>query len=161
MAAFVGIMVKEKLQGSFGAPLGSLVTIASVVITFILVNGVLFNGIIFKKVVDKNRPVLSCSEIEGSITYPGEPTKTFKWSDVEKIEIITTSDGPWNEDFWWLFYLEGNEVPIDIAQGVKGNEEIFNVLEKHFVGHDGKSVISALGSTSNARFLVWEFGNVA
>lgn len=43
--------------------------------------------------------------------------------------------------------------PLDIPQGAKGNEGIFNVLKRNFAGHDMEAIIKTLGSTSEARFM--------
>lgn len=77
------------------------------------------------------------------------------YRDVEQIDIITTDQGPWQEDVWWCFYLTGEEKPVYLPQGIKGEDQILLVLEKHFAGIDFQTFIMAMGSADNAVFNLW------
>ena len=77
------------------------------------------------------------------------------WDDVTRAYIITTSDGPWGEDVF--FVLEGTEgkgcvVPHDAAVRTKLLEE----MQARFDGIDNRKVVEAMGSTSRATFTIWE-----
>ncbi len=77
------------------------------------------------------------------------------FSAIEQIDIITTDQGPWREDVWWCFYLSNEEKPVYLPQGIKGEEQILLVLEKHFAGIDFQTFIMAMGSADNAVFNLW------
>lgn len=156
IAVFCGVHTAIYLKQSISAPWPHVAALFVTLAVFLFVNGFLFNRILFRKAIEKNTPVFEFNEECGTITYPDEDPVEIIWSDVERIEIITTNDGPWSEDFWWLFYLKGTESPIDVPQGAKGNEGIFDVLKKNFEGHDMETIMKALGSTSEARFNVWQ-----
>jgi hypothetical protein len=155
VAAFCGVYANTLLSQSVSAPWPMVVAFLITPVVFLFVNGFLFNGLLFKHAIEKNRPVFEIGAESATIKYPEEEAIEITWRDVNRVEIVTTSDGPWSEDFWWLFYLRDREEPVDVPQGARGNENIIGVLEEHFEGHNMETVIKALGSTSEARFNVW------
>ena len=106
--------------------------------------------------IERNKAVLECNDIEGIVTYPDEEPEIIIWKNVERIEIITTNEGPLNEDFWWLFYQRALNRPVDIPQGAIGIEAIFDILPTHFKGYDDVAINEACESTSENRFSVWK-----
>ena len=37
-------------------------------------------------------------------------TEAVRWDALARVEIVTTDDGPWGEDFFWLLHGEGGGV---------------------------------------------------
>ncbi len=91
----------------------------------------------------------------GLIRSDTETVQQIPWADVEKIDILTTDQGPWAEDLWWLFYLKGQAEPVQLGSEVTGCNQLFNALENHFQTADMETVIQAMGSTSNQVFHIW------
>ena len=89
------------------------------------------------------------------ITQGNGRERDIAFSAIEQIDIITTDQGPWQEDVWWCFYLSNEEKPVYLPQGIKGEEQILLVLEKHFAGIDFQTFIMAMGSADNAVFNLW------
>ena len=89
------------------------------------------------------------------ITQGNGRERDIAYRAVEQIDIITTDQGPWQEDVWWCFYLSNEEKPVYLPQGIKGEEQILLVLEKHFAGIDFQTFIMAMGSADNAVFNLW------
>ncbi len=78
----------------------------------------------------------------------------IRWSEVESIEIRTTDQGPWGEDFFFVLLGPGGKpliVPNEIAQGTGLLERL-----QQFPGFDNTKVIEASSCTDNARFVCWE-----
>jgi len=75
------------------------------------------------------------------------------WEDLQKIEIITTDEGPLGEDFFWVLHGFEGGVVVPATQA----EEI-GLLERlqELPGFDSLAVIQACSSTSHSRFLCWE-----
>jgi hypothetical protein len=78
-----------------------------------------------------------------------------RWDEVTRAHIITTSDGRWGEDIF--FVLEGTEgkgcvVPHDAAVRTK----LLREMQTRFEGIDNRKVIEAMGSTSRTTFIIWE-----
>lgn len=115
----------------------------------------LLNIKVFNRPSEKNTPVLKVGENEMKISYPNGESDDIAISDITKIEIVTTDEGPWNEDLWWVFSSKNKDEPFCAPQMSLGNEKIFNLLESRFSFVDMKAIQKAMGATSNARFEVW------
>ena len=156
LSVVAAIVVLNAIKLEYGSPWHIIAGLATFLLSLFFINTVLLNGIIFKGQVEQNTPVFEFDENSGTIGFPDEEKRNIPWNKVCKIEIVTTDQGPWEEDVWWLFFLEGIEEPIDIPQGAKGNEKIFDALENHFENVNMKEIQKAMGSTSNAKFDVWQ-----
>lgn len=73
---------------------------------------------------------------------------------VIRIEIITTSAGPVEDDLFWVFYEAGGQVARIPASAV-GSERLFDALAG-FPGADYRKVIAASGSTDDNVFVIWQ-----
>jgi hypothetical protein len=85
-------------------------------------------------------------------TMPNGKTETVRWDDLKEVGIITTDEGPFNEDVYWI--LEGINGGCAVSGGAEGMKELLGRLQK-LPGFDNKAVIEAMGSTQNNRFLCW------
>ena len=88
-----------------------------------------------------------------TLTDP-ESERSFSFSDVDKIEIETTGDGPFDEDLYWIFYLQ-LEAPVRMAGPVALEQGVFDAL-KEFDGVDFRAAIQAAATVEPALFLIWE-----
>ncbi len=131
LSGIAAIVVLNAMKLEYGSPWHVTAGLVTFFLSLFLMNTVLLNGMIFKRQVEKNTPVFEFDELSRTIGFPEEEKRNIPWNKVRKIEIVTTDQGPWEEDVWWLFFLEDSEEPIDIPQGAKGNEKIFNALENH------------------------------
>jgi len=69
------------------------------------------------------------------------------------IAIVTTDEGPWSEDVFWLF-IGANGSGCAVPGGAVG-DAVFDRL-KRLPGVDYEAVIIAMGSADNASFEVWK-----
>ena len=77
-----------------------------------------------------------------------------RWSDVVEVAIVTTSDGPFVEDVFYILSISENDVcvvPHETAERVN----LLPELHARFPGLDDEKVIAAMGSTSDNRFVLW------
>lgn len=84
----------------------------------------------------------------------GSIREQIRWDDVEEIRIITTDGGPYSEDVFFALVddqKKGCLIPHDAAVHYK----LLERLQSRFDGLDNEGVIGAMGSTSNANFLIW------
>jgi hypothetical protein len=155
LSAYGAIVVADALNSTLGAPWNWVAAI----LVFIAIHVALYvwfvQKIVFASYIEDQTPEFECDSESGSIEYPGEGKIIIPWKSVKQIQILTTDEGPWNEDVWWLFHLVGADEPVAIPQGAQGNEKVFDILESHFSGSDMEAVIKAMGSTSNAKFDIW------
>jgi hypothetical protein len=92
-------------------------------------------------------------DAEGIRRDIGSIHERVRWADLQGIVIMTTNEGPFAEDVFWLFSASdgsGCAVP-----GEAVDEKLFEQLSR-LVGVDYKAIIDAMGSVTNASFKVWE-----
>ncbi|PID46185.1 MAG: hypothetical protein CSB47_05615 [Proteobacteria bacterium] len=155
----VGVYVSGKAEMVLGSPWHIFVLFGVAVATHFVIESVVLNKIAFKwqgQVVEASKPVLELTESGACFGYPSEPKEEIVWSSVTKIEILTSDEGPWSEDLWWVIFQEGREAPVSIPKCTKNITLIFKVLETEFSDASMGSILRAMGTTSNTRFLVWQ-----
>ncbi|WP_456386350.1 hypothetical protein [Profundibacter sp.] len=86
--------------------------------------------------------------------YEPESERHFALKDVLRIEMETTGNAPFDEDLYWIFYLQ-SAAPVRMAGPVAMGEGIFTAL-KWFVGADIEKAITAAATVDHAFFQIWE-----
>jgi len=80
------------------------------------------------------------------------------WEELVRIEILTTDEGPYADDFFFL--LEGREGKgVAISNELAVKHGLVAILQQRFSGIDHQAIIEASGSTQVRRFLVWQKQN--
>lgn len=112
------------------------------------------------KFIDRIRVLLRCAprtvvfDDEQVIrTMANGKTESVRWDELQSVAIVTTGDGPWAEDVFWV--LKGKTGGCAVPQGVQGSTELLKRLQE-LPGFRNEALIEAMGSTSNARFICWE-----
>lgn len=75
-----------------------------------------------------------------------------RWDDLEAVMILTTDEGPFVDDVFWL--LKGRESGCAIPSEAEGMDALLHRLQA-LPGFDNEAVIMAMASTENATFLCW------
>lgn len=89
--------------------------------------------------------------------HPDGRTERVAWDDLWRVEIVTTSDGPFLDDvFWVLRGADGNCLTIPQGAGGDGTAVLLEQLGRRLPGFDHEAVIQAMGSADDARFLCWQ-----
>ena len=79
--------------------------------------------------------------------------RKYPWTAVKHIGILTTSDGPWCEDVFFIIKTDLGDICITHAEAQKTRLlEQFKVLP----GFNYGQVVSAMASTSEASFACWD-----
>lgn len=86
-------------------------------------------------------------------TMPNGKTETVRWDDLQEVGIITTDEGPFNEDVYWV--LLGNKGGCAISGGAQGMKKLLERLQT-LPSFDNEAVIKAMGSTKNGKFQCWK-----
>lgn len=102
--------------------------------------------------VSKSMIVVQCGETTLTCARPDGKVEKVDWDDLQRVEIVTTDEGPWNPDVFWV--LHGSESGCLVPQGATGERELLERLEK-LPGFDNTEFIRAMGCTSNERFHLW------
>ena len=88
---------------------------------------------------------------------PDGQTERIAWDDLRRVEIVTTDEGPFLEDvFWVLTAADGGCLTIPQGAGGDNTAALLERLGPRLPGFDHEAVIRAMGSTENARFLCWQ-----
>ena len=84
---------------------------------------------------------------------PDGKTERVRWADLQGVEVITTDDGPFAPDVFWV--LHGTTGGCAVPQGATGDRELLERLQR-LPGFDNDAFIRAMGCTENARFACWQ-----
>lgn len=104
----------------------------------------------------------SSPELCEVVTFDGErivctmrdgKQETVVWADLQNVTILTTDDGPFSEDVFWV--LSGSETGCLVPSEAKGIKELLPRLQQ-LPGFNHEAVIRAMGSTTNEKFLCWQ-----
>ena len=91
---------------------------------------------------------------EGRISYFGPETgAVLAWDALVSVDIVTTGDGPMADDLFWVLADETGQMAA-IPGGAEGTGALLDTLGS-LEGFRHGAVISAMGSTENARFEIW------
>ncbi len=76
------------------------------------------------------------------------------WKDLQKVTIVTTDQGPWLEDVFFIF--ESKDAGVVVAQEWEQKLGLLDLMKKKLDGIDYEQMIAAMGCTDNARFPIWD-----
>ena len=77
------------------------------------------------------------------------------WGELERVEILTTAEGPYADDFFFLLEGRGGN-GVAVSNGLAVRHGLVDILQQRLAGLDNKAIIEASGSTQPRRFLVWQ-----
>lgn len=86
---------------------------------------------------------------------PDGVEESVRWDDLAEVGIITTSEGPWSEDVFWVLIASDGKSGCAVPQGAEGSDALLEALQK-LHGFDNEAVIKAMGSTADAKFTCWK-----
>ena len=76
------------------------------------------------------------------------------WDELVEVRIVTTSEGPFAEDvFWLLVGADGNNGVA--VPGSAATDDLLDRLQA-LPGFDNEQMILAMGSSDEAQFLCWQ-----
>jgi hypothetical protein len=101
----------------------------------------------------ESRFVVRLSDSEVVCERPDGTVERVGWDVLQKVEVVTTGDGPFAPDVFWV--LHGRDGGCAIPQGATGDRQMLERLQA-LPGFDNNAVIAAMSSTSDRRFLCWE-----
>ena len=94
-------------------------------------------------------------EDEIRCSYPEGVLRRLAWSDISRVDIRTTSEGPLLPDVFWGIHASGDTPPILFPQGATGEPELLQTLQRKLPGFDNEALGRAMGSTADRSFLLW------
>jgi len=97
--------------------------------------------------------IIRLSDLEVVCERPDGSVERVGWSDLQKVEVVKTSEGPFVPDVFWV--LHGTTGVCAVPQGATGDNELLQRLQA-LPGFDNQAFIEAMTSTSDRRFLCWQ-----
>ena len=95
---------------------------------------------------------VSLTDSEIVVTHSDETRDVMEWRELNEVSIITTDQGPYVEDVFWV--LQVLETACIIPSSASGIDKLIERLQE-LPNFDNLRVIEAMGSAENNRFLVW------
>lgn len=102
----------------------------------------------------ESRFIIQMTESEVSCHRPDGIVETVRWDDLERIDVLTNSDGPFAPDCFWLL-IGPEKTGCCIPQGATGDAELLSRMQQ-LPGFNNQVFIEAMGSTQEAIFTCWE-----
>ncbi len=86
-------------------------------------------------------------------TYPGKREQSLRWSELIRVAVETTDEGPLAPDVFFIF--GGKERALMFPQGATGDEEMLRRLQE-LPGFNNAALFEAMTCTDNKTFICWE-----
>ncbi len=106
-----------------------------------------------KRLMPESEFVIEFDDRSVKLSHPKKSTEEVLWSDLHEVEIVTTDDGPWACDWYWV--LHGASSGIAVPQGATGEVGLLERLQR-LPGFDNEAVIRAGPHTDNHRVTCWK-----
>jgi hypothetical protein len=90
-----------------------------------------------------------------SAKYRNGETRSIRWSELARVGIRTTDEGPAVDDVLWGLHSAAG-VEVVYAGGAIGEMELLRAMQHRLPDFDHDAVIRAMCSTDNEDFTAWE-----
>lgn len=105
------------------------------------------------KLMPESDYVVDLTDTEVICRSPNGRTERLAWDDIQRVEILTTADGPFVPDVFWV--LHGSKGGCVIPQGATGEQELMTRLGK-LPDFRWEAANEAMSSAEDRRFLCWD-----
>lgn len=99
----------------------------------------------------ESRYVVTVSESNVSCRNPDGTIGTVEWQDLQTVDLITTDDGPFLPDVFWV--LRSSATTCIVPGGATGESELLQRLQQ-LPGFRNDLIL--MSSIDNRRFVLWE-----
>ncbi len=99
-----------------------------------------------KFIVHLSEEAVSCQRPDGQI-------ERVEWEDLQRVEILNNSDGPFLPDVFWI--LSGTNSGCVIPWGATGDRELLERLQQ-LPSFDSAGILSAATTTEEAMTVCWQ-----
>jgi len=101
----------------------------------------------------ESKVIVSFDDTTITLQRPNGDTEKVTWRDLEKVEIMTTDEGPLVCDWYWI--LHGRVGGVAVPQGATGEAELLIRLQA-LPRFNNQAVIDAAPISQDSRFICWE-----
>ena len=100
--------------------------------------------------------IVTFSDAEITVAAPNGEKRSVPWRTLTKVAVRTTDEGPWQPDVFWGLHTGGKDPALVFPGGATGEAELIEAMQHRLHGFRNEELIKAMGSTSNAFFVIWE-----
>ena len=100
-----------------------------------------------------NQPAIRIDDRGVRRTLAGGNAEQVAWNDLLEVSVITTGDGPFAEDVFFVLAGTGGSGCI-VPQDAPESGPLLDRLQR-LPGFDNDALVRAMGSTEEARFVCW------
>ncbi len=86
---------------------------------------------------------------------PDDNRDVVTWSELIEVGVLTTDEGPFREDVFFMLLSARKGEGCAVPQGVAGIDLLIKKLQS-LPNFDNGALIKAMGSTSNNHFVCWK-----
>ena len=97
--------------------------------------------------------IINLTDDTVNCSRPDGKTESVKWNDLQKVELLTTDDGPFAPDAFWV--LHGTTGGCVIPWGATGEKELLPRLQA-LPGFNNEAILSAASLTTKNLIKCWE-----
>lgn len=94
---------------------------------------------------------LTITDQQLTCTHPSRPAESIQWDQVQEITLVTTSDGPFLPDVWYVF--TGDGAGCSVPSEAKGFDGLWEVFKCRFPTIDYEAITAA--GTSDEKKVIW------
>jgi hypothetical protein len=87
--------------------------------------------------------------------HPQDEPQSIKWDQLDEVGIVTTDEGPYNEDLYFILMDSTQQNGCAIPQGADGVDALIKRLQE-LDNFSNEELIKAMGCTDNSRFILWQ-----
>lgn len=115
-------------------------------------------GLFSKKPDAKSNPLGTVRVDESSIIHikADGTEQRLAWSDIIEVGVLTTDEGPFVEDFYFMLMGPVEGKGISIPNGATDSGLLLAVADERFPGFDFEAVVQASLCSENNRFVCWK-----
>ncbi len=154
LSVILSIYLLEYFEVNSNGLVSWVLLICSWLVFFLILNVMCLKKLIFKGFIKENTPRFWYDDNKGHFGWHDE-IQVWDWVDVGKVEIITTDEGPWSEDLYWIISFNNRNHCIVIPQGAEGGNAMMDVIPDVLGEPDWMKAAEAMGSCINNKFLIW------
>ena len=90
------------------------------------------------------------------LANPAGAITSMAWIQLGYVGIITTAEGPAEDDLFWLLQQHDRQASLVIPIGADGEQQLLHAMQARLTGFDNMAVVEAMSSTDPAGFVVWQ-----
>ena len=108
-----------------------------------------------KALLPESKFVVTVLDDAVEVRRPDGSSDRVDFNDLASIYVVTTSEGPWSPDVWWVLTTADEKGGVLFPSGATGEDHAMKFMQD-LEGFDNEAAVTAMGSTADCKFLCWQ-----